>query len=390
MTALANLDMHRLSDVLRQRGLDGWLIYDFHGLNPMVSRMLGPAGMVTRRLFVWLPAIGPPQLIVHNIDRIALPEFPGDVTVYTTWKELQQALAELVRGRRIGMEISPENAVPYLDRVPAGVVELLSRLGATLVSSDSLVTQFAAQWSSQELADHRSTAETIAEIARQTIARVVQQVGEANEVDVQRDVLQAFARAGLATEDPPIVAFQSHAADPHYSPTEATSRVLEADQVVLLDLWARPNAQSVWADQTWMGFSGASPGKAVATVWDVVREARDAAVATLTNALDRRTSITGAALDRAAREVVERAGYGAAFVHRTGHSIELDLHGSGPHLDDFETHDVRELLPGIGFSVEPGVYLVGEFGVRSEINVYVGDAGAEVTPASPQQELILP
>jgi len=390
MTALASVELGRLGEALRARGLDGWLVYDFHGLNPLTARLLGPTGMLTRRLFLWLPAEGPPRLIVHNIDLIGVGDFPGEVTVYTTWQELQRYLGELAKGRRIAMEISPENAVPYLDRVPAGVVELLTKLGATLAPSDSLVTSFASRWSAAELAEHRGTAETIAEIARQTLARVVRQQGKADEFAVQRDVLEAFARAGLETEDPPIVAFQAHAADPHYSPTAASSWTLEADQVVLLDLWARRSAHSVWADQTWMGFSGAVPPETVTTVWETVRNARDAAVETLRDALRAGTAITGAALDQASRGVIETAGYGEAFVHRTGHSIDLDLHGSGPHLDDFETHDVRELLPGIAFSVEPGVYLSGDFGVRSEINVHLGEGDAEVTPASPQVDLILP
>ena len=389
MTALDSVDTDRLKEVLRQNGMDGWLLYDFHGLNPLTPRLLGPTGMLTRRLFLWLPAVGPPRLIVHNIDRIAIGVFPGDVSVYTTWQELHELLAILVRDKQIGMEISRENSVPYLDRVPAGVVELLSRFGATLVPSDTLVSQFAAQWSSAELDEHRRTAETIADIARSTLARVVAEVGRANEYEVQRDVLEAFLRAGLETEDPPIVAFQAHAADPHYSPTAESTRTLEADQVVLLDLWARPSDRSVWADQTWMAFSGAAPPETVVSVWTAVRDARDAAVATLRDALASGDSITGAALDRASRAVIEASGHGDAFVHRTGHSIDLDLHGSGPHLDDFETHDVRELVPGIGFSVEPGIYLPGEFGVRSEINVYVGDGEAEVTPALPQRDLIL-
>lgn len=390
MSALESVDMERLATVLRDRGLDGWLVYDFHGVNPLTVRLLGPTGMLTRRLFLWLPVEGSPRLIVHNIDRLAVREFPGEIVVYTTWQELHQHLGELAKGRRIAMEISPENAVPYLDRVPSGVVELLTNLGATLEPSDILVTLFAVQWSATELAEHRRTAETIADIARQTLARVVGQPGKANEVDVQRDVLDAFARAGLETQDPPIVAFQSHAADPHYSPTVSSSRALEADQVVLLDLWARPSVHSVWADQTWMGFSGPAPPDKVTKVWEAVRSARDAAIETLRDALRAGNAITGAVLDRASRDVIDKAGYGEAFVHRTGHSIDSDLHGSGPHLDDFETHDERELLRGIGFSVEPGIYLDGEFGVRSEINVHLGDGDAEVTPASPQMDLILP
>ena len=390
MTALEHVNLSDLSAALEQRELDGWLVYDFHGVNPLAARLLDPHGMVTRRLFLWLPAVGRPTLVVHGVDHQALAVFPGDVTVYTTWQELHERLEALVKGRRIAMEVSPENAVPYLDRVPSGVVELLSRLGATVVPSDPLVTAFAARWSPEELEDHRRAAELIADIARQTLGRVVGEPGSANELDVQRSVREALDRAGLITEDPPIVAFGIHAANPHYGPSAATNLTLEENQVVLLDLWARRSPRTVWADQTWMAFSGKVVPDRVTEVWQTVKAARNAAVTRLGEALAAGSTVTGADLDRASRGVIEDRGFGDAFFHRTGHSIELDLHGSGPHLDDFETHDVRELMPGIAFSVEPGVYLKGEFGVRSEINVVVGEVSPEVTPHEPQQDLIIP
>ena len=388
MSTLQTFDHDALSATLKQRGLDGWLVYDFHDGNPVARRMLGETGMLTRRLFIWLPAVGPPQLVVSNIDRPAVKGFPGEYNTYTTWEELHRHLASLVRGRRVAMEVSPENAVPYLDMVPAGVVELLERLGATVLPSAPLVTEFASRWSATELADHRRAAEAIAEIARGTLKLVVQQVGTASEVAVQHSVLEQLAGAGLQTEDPPIVAFGPHAADPHYSPTEATSRTLAADEVVLLDLWARFSPKTVWADQTWMAFTGAPPDEVV-TVWETVRGARDAVVERLREGPRTGEKLNGAMLDNVSREVIAAAGYGEAFTHRTGHSIDLDLHGSGPHLDDFETHDVRELLEGVAFSVEPGIYLPGRFGVRSEINVVLGPDGPEVTPAVPQTDLIV-
>ncbi len=390
MTAFDRIDLQELTEVLRRRGLDGWLVYDFHGVNPMAARLLGPTGMLTRRLFLWLSAVAPPRLIIHNIDTIAVPDFPGDVAVYTTWQDLHQCLSSVVRGRRVAMEISPDNAVPYLDRVPSGLVELLTRLGAIVVPSDVLVTRFAARWSPAEVAEHRRTAETIATIARETMRRVVAPESGVQEYRVQRDILAAFDRAGLQTEDPPVVAFGAHAADPHYSPNEQSSVPAAPDQVILIDLWARPSPTSVWADQTWMGFSGGAPPSDVTDVWHTVRGARDAAVDHLVRGLRQGESVTGAELDRAARALVEQAGYGAAFVHRTGHSIEQDLHGSGPHIDDFETHDTRELTAGVAFSIEPGIYLAGRYGMRSEINVIVGEGAAEVTPSKPQQDLITP
>jgi Xaa-Pro aminopeptidase len=389
MTILGHIDLDELSATLRQRGLDGWLVYDFHDSNPIARRVLGAGGMLTRRVFLWLPAVGPPQAVVSRIDRSAIGDFAGELNTYTTWQELHQLLTTLVGGRRVAMEISPENAVPYLDLVPAGVTELLERLGVTLASSAPLVSQFSSQWSSAEKEDHRKSAEHIAAIARETLTRVVGQVGEVGEVEVQRGVLEAMARVGLETDDPPIVAFADHASDPHYSPAEATDRTLSAGDVVLLDLWGRFSADTVWADQTWMGYAGGAPPPDVVRVWEAVRDARDAVVERLRSAAAAGESLSGADLDNVSRGLITERGYGEAFTHRTGHSIDLELHGSGPHLDDFETHDVRELLPGVAFSVEPGVYLTGRFGMRSEINVVMGANGPEVTPLSPQTDLIV-
>lgn len=391
MTAVGprGFDPEELAAALKQRGLDGWLLYEFRDINPIVRRLVRLEGMVTRRVFVWLPAVGPARALVHGLDRHAVGEFPGEVVCYTTWQDLHQELATVVRGRRLAMETSPENAVPYLDRVPAGLVDLLTRLGATIVTSAPLVSQFAARWTAAERGDHREAAEALAAIARATLARVVRDVGGAREYAIQRAVLDELAAHGLATEDPPIVAFGVHTADPHYVPRDGADAVLAAGDVVLLDLWARRSATTVWADQTWMAFAGGAPPAEVARVWAVVREARDAVIERLRTAAAGSERVSGADLDRVARRVIRRQGYEEAFVHRTGHSIEVDLHGSGPHLDDFETHDVRELLPGVGFSVEPGVYLAGRFGMRSEINVLLTERGPEVTPQEPQTELIL-
>jgi Xaa-Pro aminopeptidase len=386
---MGQIDLERLADSLKQRGLDGWLVYDFHDSNPIARRLLGDTGMLTRRVFVWLPAVGPARALVHWLDKSAVGEFFGEFDTYTTWQELHQQLLEMVGGRRIAMETSPENAVPYLDLVPSGVVELLRRLGATIVSSAPLVTEFASRWSAAESEDHRKAAELIAEIARTTLQEVLGQVGTAGEVAVQRRVLERMAAVGLETEDAPIVAFGAHSSDPHFSPTPEDDRILAAGDVILLDLWGRFSPNTVWADQTWMAHAGGAPPDPVRQVWDAVREARDGVVERLREAAAAGERINGAALDNVARGVLATHGFAEAFTHRTGHSIDLSLHGSGPHLDDFETHDVRELLDGVAFSVEPGVYLTGRFGVRSEINVVVRANGPEVTPAAPQTQILV-
>jgi Xaa-Pro dipeptidase len=279
--------------------------------------------------------------------------------------------------------------VPYLDRVPAGVVELIRRLGGTVVPSGALVSRFASRWTEAELADHREAAEILAAVARGELARAVREAGSGlRETGLQRRVIAAAEARGLAFDTPPIAAFGPNSANPHYEPREGSDAALEPGQVVLLDLWAGRRLDTVFADQTWMGFAGARAPAKVNLVWDTVRGARDAAIATVREAARAGRRIAGFEADRAARAVIEAAGFGGAFVHRTGHSIDRDLHGSGPHLDDYETHDDRQLLPGVGFSVEPGIYLPGEFGIRSEVNVHLGAGGPEVTPREPQRELI--
>lgn len=384
-----NLDRAALRDGLAQAGADAWLLYDFHHLNPVLGRVLGIGGMGTRRLFVLLPAEGEPVAVAHKIELQPLEGFAGRVVPYARWEELHAALGPLVYGKTLAMEISPEDAVPYLDRVPHGVVQLITRLGGTVVPSGPLVTTFAARWSPAELADHLAAAEILASVARTALAQAVTEGGTGlRETVLQARVVRGLEDQGLVLDTLPIVGFGPNAANPHYEPEAGRDAVLEREQVVLLDLWAGRSRDTVFADQTWMGFSGTRPPAKVAEVWRAVRDARDAAVAAIQDAVRAGRPVLGFEGDRAARGVIERAGYGASFVHRTGHSIDRDLHGSGPHLDDYETHDDRRLVPGVGFSVEPGIYLKGEFGVRSEVNMYWGPQGPMVTPAEPQREMI--
>jgi Xaa-Pro aminopeptidase len=394
MALLQGFDFAALPDALREAGADAWLLFDFRATNSIAVRVLGVEGLATRRLFVLLPKEGRPVAVAHKIELGPLRDFPGEVRPYAAWTELHDLLRELVRGRTVAMEISPQDSVPYLDRVPYGVVELLRDFGATVVPSGPLVSRFAARWSPAELEGHRRAAEALAAIAHEALhwaGAETARGAEVRETGVQRRVREAFDRAGLVTDHGPIVAFQENAANPHYEPREGADRRLQAGQVLLLDLWAGPGKGSVFADQTWMAFAGRSPDAEVRRVWDAVRGARDAAVARLHERWGERAArpVTGAELDDAARGVIREAGYAEHFVHRTGHSIDRELHGSGPHLDNFETADTRVLVPGVGFSVEPGVYLTGRFGMRSEINVFLGESGPEVTPRAPQEALWL-
>ena len=396
MTApLDGFDFAALGELLDGLGADGWLLYDFHGVNPVATRVLGIHGMGTRRFFVLLPRAGPPVAVAHRIELAAFDGFPGEVRPYAAWRELHAALSPLVAGKTLAMEVSPRDAVPYLDRVPHGVVQLVEAFGARVVPSAPLVTRFAARWTAQELTGHRRAAEALAGIAQEALRWAGSELArgaEVRETTVQRRVMDAFARAGLVTDHSPIVGFQANSANPHYEPREGggADRRLAPGDVLLLDLWAGPARGTVFADQTWMAFAGRAPDAEVRRVWETVRAARDAAVARLRERWGGgRAPVTGAELDDAARGVITDAGYGEHFMHRTGHSIDRDLHGSGPHLDNFETADDRVLLAGIGFSVEPGIYLAGRFGIRSEINVFLHETGPEVTPAAPQTELLL-
>lgn len=399
MPPLSGFDFPALRAALATMGADGWLLFDFRGVNPIAGRVLDVHGMGTRRYFVLLPRSGTPVALAHKIELASFDGFPGEVRPYAAWKELHAELRPLVQGRTLALEVSPEDAVPYLDRVPWGVVQLLESCGAKIVSSAPLVTQFAARWSAAELSGHRKAAEAIARVARESLVWAGAELArgaELRETTLQQHVLEGFDRAGVVTDHPPIAAFGPNAANPHYEPHAGADRRLGAGEVMLLDLWAGPppGRGTVFADQTWMAFSGAgriAVDPEVQKVWTVVRDARDAAVNTLKARWGKtgKDGVTGAEIDDAARAVITQAGYGQWFVHRTGHSIDRELHGSGPHIDNFETADTRALQPGIGFSVEPGVYLTGRFGVRSEINVYLDVSGPEVTPSVPQRDLFV-
>jgi Xaa-Pro aminopeptidase len=386
---IREIDRAALLRGLDAAGADGWLLFDFRGLNPVARRVLDIGGMGTRRFFVWIPREGTMQAVAHKIELTPFKEFPGEVHPYARWQELHEALRTVVGGKTVAMEISPLDGVPYLDRIPHGVVQLLESVGARVVPSGPLVTQFAARWNRTEAEGHFKAAEILATIAQAELTRLVREARSSiTESAVQQRVVDAIHAAGLEFDHPPIVGFGPNAADPHYAPVPGQDRRLEPDQVVLIDLWGGPSLGTVFADQTWMGFTGTNPPGKVRKVWETVRDARDAAVVRVQQAAAHDQTIRGFEVDQAARQVIDRAGFSPFFVHRTGHSIDRDLHGSGPHIDDYETRDDRVLMPGVGFSIEPGIYFPGEFGVRSEINMFWGEKGPVVTPNQPQIELI--
>jgi Xaa-Pro dipeptidase len=390
---LDSRSLPRVQEALANAGLDGWLLYDFRGLNPIAGAMLGLEGMATRRIFALIPANGTPTAITHAIEQGPWRNWPAEWgrEVYSSWRSLEGFLASLVRGKRVAMEYSPGDAVPYLDRVPAGVLEMVRAAGADVVSSADLVTRFYATWSEDGLASHRRTAEKIAEIAHEAMrfaggeARAGRPVTEHG---LQQRILDAFRRESIETIDPPVVAVGPNAANPHYEPRADVPVPIRVGDMLLVDLWAREPG-GVWADQTWMASVG-EPSERAVQVWNAVRDARDAAIALLRERVTGATAVRGGDADDAARAVITSRGFGDRFVHRTGHSIDSrDLHGSGPHLDNLETREERLLVPGVAFSIEPGVYIPGEIGVRTEVNAYVGDRELVVTPNEYQRDLMV-
>jgi Xaa-Pro aminopeptidase len=383
----------RLQRLLAEANLDGWLLYDFRGTNAIAAGLLGFEGLCSRRVFALIPRDGVPIGIQHAIEPGPWAHWPKEwpLRVYSGWRALEAEVATLVAGKRVAMEYSPGDAIPYLDRIPAGVLELVRASGATVVTSGELVSQVYATWTPAQLASHERAAAHIAAIARETIEHAGAMVAAgtpAAEHELQARILEAFARAGLETDHGPDVAASESAANPHYAPSAATPRLVRRGDVLLVDLWAREPG-GVYADQTWMGSLG-TPSDKVQQVWEAVRDARDAALTLLRDRIAAGTIVRGGEADDAARAVIEARGYGPHFWHRTGHSIDSrELHGSGPQIDNLESRDDRVLIPGVGFSIEPGVYLPGEFGIRSEVNAYVGDDALLVTPGVAQRDLFI-
>lgn len=374
-------------------GVDGWLLYDFRGLNPIAGGLMRLEGMTTRRAFAWLPARGTPVAITHAIEQGPWHLWPKEWTreVYSSWKSLEGLLAKYVGGKRVAMEYSKGDAVPYLDRIPAGVIEMVREAGAVVVSSSELVSRFYASWNADHIASHQSAAEQVARIGKAALKRAGDETRAGRPIaehELMGWIQNEFKRVGLGTDHGPNVSAGSNAANPHYEPSPEHPRVIKQGETLLIDLWARAEG-GVWADQTWMASLG-EPSAEALEIWNAVRDARDAAISLVREKAAKGEPVRGADVDDAARGVIEARGYGQYFTHRTGHSIDpRDLHGSGPHLDNLETRDERLLVPGVAFSIEPGIYIPGKIGMRTEVNVYIIPGEAVVTPAEYQQELLI-
>jgi Xaa-Pro aminopeptidase len=390
------LDIAAVQRALRDQELDGWLLYDFHGSNPIAARLAGLSGgghMTTRRWFYLIPATGEPRGVVHAIERHNLDALPGTTLVYAGRRQLDAALTELLRGlTRVAMEYSPDCAIPYLSRVDAGTAESIRGRGVDIRSSGDLVQQFEAVWDEGQLASHMAAAAALYRIKDRAFAAVSAALRgrtTLTEFDVQQQMVAWFDQEELITDSPPVVAAGANAGDPHYLPTGERHAAIPADQVLLLDLWGkRRETGAVFADITWVGFTGRTVAAEPARAFRSVVEARDAAIALVEEAARDGRDLRGWEVDRAARVVLESAGYGDRILHRTGHSLGENVHGNGVHLDDFESHDDRRVLPGTGFTIEPGLYFE-TFGVRTEINMYRGPRSAIVTGARQMEIMAL-
>ncbi len=385
------LSIPAVQRALKEDALDGWLLYDFHGSNPIARRLAGLDGsskLTTRRWFYVIPASGEPRKLVHAIEPYNLDHLPGAKTTYSQRETLAAGLRDVLGGlKRVAMEYSPGNAIPYISRVDAGTVEAVQHLNIDVASSGDLVQRFEAVWSDEAYATHRAASERLYRIKDRAfeLIRTSRATGRAlTEIDLQQAMLGWFTDEGLVTDSAPVVAVQEHAGNPHYGPDPARPRQIRENEVVLLDLWgklAEPGA--VFADITWMGFTGPAVPDRYARAFAAARDGRNAAIGLVTERVAQGREVRGFEVDRACRDVIEQAGYGAAFIHRTGHSLGTEVHGNGVHMDDYETHDDRRLIPGTGFTIEPGIY-TAEFGVRTEINMFVSERAATVT--GPRQE----
>ncbi|MBZ5694733.1 MAG: Xaa-Pro peptidase family protein [Acidobacteriia bacterium] len=386
-------DIKAIQAELKSSKIDGWLFYDHHHRDPIAAHILGLGenGMATRRWFYFIPSRGEPRKLVHRIEEGALNSLAGRKQAYAGWEELHKELRKLLAGsRKIAMQYSPENNIPYIGLVDAGTVELVRKLKKKVVSSADLVQKFEAAWTPSQLVSHLDAGRIVDRITQAAFERVAACVHEGRpltEFELQQWILERFRANGLTTAEPPMAAVQPNNGNPHYEPKAGTSSLIRAGDLLLLDIWARCDRPgSVYYDITWMGYLGERVPDAYAKAFRIVRDARDRAIAFVRESVEKGRAIHGWEVDRVARESIRKAGYAKYFVHRTGHSIGQEVHGNGANMDGLETRDDRKIVPRTCFSIEPGIYLP-KFGIRSEVNVYVGEREARVTGAI-QQEIL--
>ncbi len=388
-------DLSVIQTLLAEAGLDGWLLFDFRGMNPIAASIapLPPQAMFSRRWAYWIPAQGEPQWLVHAIELAPFRDWPVQPRSYVRWQELEQQLVAMLGGaQRIAMEYSPRCAIPYVSRVDAGTLEMIRGLGVEVVSSADLVQAVEARLTPAQIDGHRRAAAALLRIKDETFAYVAVALrnGQAiSEYSVQQWMAGRIAEAGLVADHDPIVAVNAHAADPHYIPTAQRHAAIQRGDFLLIDLWARETPpDAIMGDITWVALCSDQVPQRYQHICDVVAQARNACVAYIQGEMAAGRPVRGCDADDVCRGVIERAGYGRYFIHRTGHSLGSAGHGNGAHLDNLETNDTRRLLPNTAFTIEPGIYLPGDFGVRLEIDVLVHQTGIEITTLPLQREIV--
>ncbi len=390
---MGKIDIPKIQNILTLMGFDGWLLYDFRGNNDLALGVMhiSPKAHLTRRIFYFIPANGTPVKMVNGIEAHNVAHLPGEEIRYSSHVSLTKALEKTLKGhKKIACEYSPMNAIPYVSKLDAGTVEFLRQFNVELHSSANLTTLLSAIWTEKQYTENKRVAKDLLSILHSTFGYIRESLltkVSINEYSVQEYILNNFKQRGMWTDHEPNCSVNENSANPHYSPTKDSAKQINKGDFILIDLWAKTEDEdSVWSDITWVAHADTSVPDKYINVFDIVKNGRDASYQLLTERLRAKKDVAGYELDDAAREVISKAGYGEAFIHRTGHSITTELHGSGPHLDNFETKDERLILPGVSFSIEPGIYLRGDFGIRSEIDVYVDMNNVpEITGGDPQQ-----
>lgn len=390
------MDLGAIQQALGEAGFDGWLFYDFHHRDPMSYRILGldPSNMTTRRWFYYVPASGEPVKLSHRVEPRKLDPLPGRQEFYLAWTELHEQLRMMLpRQGKVAMQYSPLANIPYVSVVDAGTVELIRSLGPEVVSSADLVQRFEAVTGDDGYRSHCAAGEVVQQVkdeAYEKMGRALRDGSAVTEFDLREYILARFAEEGLTADGHvPIVGFNDHPADPHFEPTAENAYTLKRGDTILVDLWARQERPgAIYYDVTWCGFAGEDPPALYREIFDTVCRARDAALDFVRERMRSGDGCSGAEVDEVCRRVVSEAGHGDAFLHRTGHSIGTDVHGNGVNIDNLETRDERRLVPGICFSIEPGIYLAGRMGVRSEIDVFITPQGGVEVFGPIQRELL--
>jgi len=391
------MNLGTIQAALAQAGVDGWLFCDFHHRDLMAYRILGldTSGMTTRRWFYFVPAAGEPVKLSHRVEPRKLDPLPGRQEFFLGWRELHDKLRAILGAKKtIAMQYSPLNSIPYVSVVDAGTVELVRSFGHEIVTSADLVQEFEAVSDEEGLGSHREAGEKVQRIKDEAFSlmdRALRDSRKITEFEIKEHILHRFEEEGLTSDgDSPIVGFNDHPADPHFEPKREGAYALRRGDTILLDLWARLNRPgAIYYDITWCAFAGPEPPAEYVKIFQVVRDGRDAALRFVKERLSKGAKVAGWEVDDACRKVVVDAGYGESFLHRTGHSIGTSVHGNGVNIDNLETRDERFIVPGVCFSIEPGIYLAGQMAVRSEIDVFVTPLGEAEVAGAVQRELVL-